>query len=139
MEVNAIENGIVSDHLRAGTGLKVLSYLNVDKRGDMVALIMNAQSNKLGRKDVIKFENMSDVDLAALGLIDCGATANYIENGELVRKVKLALPESVTNVIKCKNPRCVTSVEPEIPHIFLLVDAQSEEYRCKYCDEIVRF
>ena len=139
MEVNAIENGIVIDHLRAGTGLKVLTYLNADKKGDMVALIMNAQSNKLGRKDVIKFDNLSNVDLAALGLIDCGATVNYIENGELVKKVKLNLPTEVTNVIKCKNPRCVTSVEPEIPHIFLLVDPMMEEYRCKYCDEIVMF
>jgi len=139
MEVNAIENGIVIDHLRAGTGLKVLSYLNVEKKGDMVALIMNANSNKLGKKDVIKFENLSDVDLAALGLIDCGATVSYIENGSLVKKVKLNLPEQVTDVIKCKNPRCVTSVEPEIPHIFILVDAGTEEYRCKYCDEIVRF
>jgi aspartate carbamoyltransferase regulatory subunit len=139
MEVNAIENGIVIDHLRAGTGLKVLSYLNVEGKSDMVALIMNAQSNKLGRKDVIKFENLLNVDLAALGLIDCGATVSYIENGELIKKVKLNLPECVTNVIKCKNPRCVTSVEPGIPHIFLLVDVQSEEYRCKYCDEIVQF
>ena len=139
MEVNEIDNGIVIDHLRAGTGLKVLSYLDVDTRSDRIALIMNATSNKIGRKDVIKFENLLNVDLAALGLIDHEATVNYIENGEIVKKVKLALPDSVTNVIKCKNPRCVTSVEPEIPHVFLLVDPQSEEYRCKYCDEIVRF
>ena len=139
MEVNEIENGIVIDHVRAGTGLKVISYLGVDTRTDTVALIMNAQSNKLGRKDVIKIENLLNVDLAALGLLDCGATVNYIENGELVKKVKLALPERVTNVIKCKNPRCVTSVEPAIPHVFLLVDPETEEYRCEYCDEIVRF
>ena len=138
MEVNSIENGIVIDHVRAGTGLKVLSYLGVDTRKDTVALIMNAQSNKNGRKDVIKIENLLDVDLAALGLLDCGATVNYIEEGKITRKVKLALPERVTDVLKCKNPRCVTSVEPAIPHVFLLVDAQTEEYRCEYCDEIVR-
>ena len=138
MEVNSIENGIVIDHIRAGTGLKVLSYLGVDTRKDTIALIMNAPSNKNGRKDVIKFENLLDVDLAALGLLDCGATVNYIEDGKLTKKVKLALPERVTGVIKCKNPRCVTSVEPAIPHVFLLVDAQTEEYRCEYCDEIVR-
>ena len=138
MEVNSIENGIVIDHLRAGLGLKVLTYLGVDTRTDTVALIMNAPSNKLGRKDVIKFENLLDVDLAALGLFDCGATVNYIENGQRVRKVKLALPERVTNVIKCKNPRCVTSVEEGIPHVFVLVDPQSKEYRCEYCDEIVQ-
>ncbi len=138
MEVNEIENGIVIDHIRAGTGLKVLSYLGVDSGNDTVALIMNAQSSKFGRKDIIKIENLINLDLTALGLLDCGATVNYIENGELVKKVKLALPERVTNVIKCKNPRCVTSVEPAIPHIFILVDPQSEEYRCEYCDEIVR-
>ena len=135
MEVNSIENGIVIDHLKAGIGLKVLSYLGVDSRTDTVALIMNAPSKKQGRKDVIKFENLLDVDLAALGLIDCGATVNYIVNSERVKKVKLALPERVTNVIKCKNPRCVTSVEPEIPHIFVLIDPQTEQYRCEYCGE----
>ena len=138
MEVNSIENGIVIDHLRAGIGLKVLSYLGADTRTDTVALIMNAPSNKQGRKDVIKLENLLDVDLAALGLIDCGATVNYIENGERVRKVKLALPDRVTNVLKCKNPRCVTSVEPEIPHVFILVDSAAEEYHCEYCDETVQ-
>ena len=92
MEVNSIENGIVIDHIRAGTGLKVLSYLGVDTRTDTIALIMNAQSNKNERKDLIKIENLIDVDLAALGLLDCGATVNYIEEGKLVKKVKLALP-----------------------------------------------
>ena len=139
MEVNEIENGIVIDHIRAGTGLKVLSYLGIDTRTDTVALIMNASSNKLGRKDVIKIENLLNVDLAALGLLDCNATVNYIEDGVLAKKVKLSLPERVINVIKCKNPRCVTSVEPEIPHVFLLVDPQEEQYRCEYCDDIVRF
>jgi len=138
MEVNSIENGIVIDHVRAGTGLKVLSYLGIDTHKDTVALIMNAASNKNGRKDVIKLDNMLDIDLTALGLLDCGATVNYIEDGKLVKKVKLALPDRVTDVIKCKNPRCVTSVEPAIPHIFLLVDEKTEEYRCEYCDDIVR-
>ncbi|MDR3365133.1 MAG: aspartate carbamoyltransferase regulatory subunit [Clostridiales Family XIII bacterium] len=139
MEVNEIENGIVIDHIKAGTGLKALSYLGIDTRTDTVALIMNAQSSKHGRKDIIKIENLLDIDLASLGLLDCGATVNYIEGGELVKKVKLALPERVTDVIKCKNPRCVTSVEPAIQHVFLLVDPETEEYRCEYCDETVRF
>jgi len=107
-------------------------------RTDTVALIMNAQSNKHGRKDIIKIENLLDVDLTALGLIDCGATVNYIEGGKLVRKVKLNLPERVVGVIECKNPRCVTSVEPSIEHVFRLVDRETEEYRCEYCDEIVK-
>jgi len=138
MEVNSIENGIVIDHIRAGSGLKLLSHLGIDTRTDTVALIMNAQSSKHGRKDIIKIENLTDVDLTALGLLDCGATVNFIEDGKLVRKIKLSLPERVVGVIRCKNPRCVTSVEPAIPHVFLLVDPETEEYRCEYCDESVR-
>ena len=138
MEVNSIENGIVIDHIKAGQGLKILSHLGIDTRTDTVALIMNATSKKLGRKDIIKLENLLDVDITALGLLDCGATVSYIENGQLARKVKLALPDRVVNVIRCKNPRCVTSAEPGLEHVFLLLDKESQEYRCEYCDEIVK-
>jgi aspartate carbamoyltransferase regulatory subunit len=137
MEVNSIENGIVIDHIRAGFGIQLLSHLGVDTSTDTVALIMNAQG-KRKRKDIIKIENLLDVDLTALGLLDCGATVNFIEDGKLTRKIKLNLPEKVVDVIRCKNPRCVTSVEPAIPHVFLLVDPETEEYRCEYCDEIVK-
>ena len=138
MEVNSIENGIVIDHIKAGQGLKILSHLGIDTRTDTVALIMNAPSQKLGRKDIIKLENLLDVDITALGLLDCGATVSYIEQGALARKVKLALPDRVVDVIRCKNPRCVTSAEPGLEHIFLLVDKESQEYRCEYCDDIVK-
>jgi aspartate carbamoyltransferase regulatory subunit len=138
MEVNSIENGIVIDHVKAGQGLKILSHLGIDTRTDTVALIMNATSRKLGRKDIIKLENLLDVDITALGLLDCGATVSYIEGGKLARKVKLALPERVVDVISCKNPRCVTSTEPGLPHIFRLVDPKTQEYACEYCDEIVK-
>ena len=138
MEVNAIQNGIVIDHIRAGFGLELLRHLGVDTEKDTVALIMNAQSKRNGRKDIIKIENLIDVDLTALGLLDCGATVNYIENGKLARKISLSLPERVVDVIRCKNPRCVTSVEPSIPQVFVLVDSEKEEYRCEYCDESVR-
>ena len=138
MEVNSIENGIVIDHIKAGQGLKILSHLGIDTRTDTVALIMNATSRKLGRKDIIKLENLLDVDITALGLLDCGATVSYIEHGNLARKVKLALPDRVVDVIRCKNPRCVTSAEPGLEHIFLLVDKESQEYRCEYCDDIVK-
>ncbi|GHU61866.1 aspartate carbamoyltransferase regulatory chain [Clostridia bacterium] len=138
MEVNSIENGIVIDHIKAGQGLKILSHLGIDTRTDTVALIMNATSSKLGRKDIIKLENLLDVDITALGLLDCGATVSYIEKGKLVRKVKLALPDRAVDVIRCKNPRCVTSAEPGLEHVFLLVDPQTQEYRCEYCDEIVK-
>ncbi|MCL2493555.1 MAG: aspartate carbamoyltransferase regulatory subunit [Clostridiales bacterium] len=138
MEVNSIQNGIVIDHIRAGFGLELLRHLGIDTRTDTVALIMNAQSKRNGRKDIIKIENLSDVDLTALGLLDCGATVNYIEGGELARKINLSLPERVVDVIRCKNPRCVTSVEPSIPQVFVLVDPETKEYRCEYCDESVR-
>jgi len=138
MEVNAIQNGIVIDHIRAGFGLELLRHLGIDTEKDTVALIMNAHSNRNGRKDIIKIENLSDIDLTALGLLDCGATVNYIENGKLVQKINLSLPDRVIDVIRCKNPRCVTSVEPSIPQVFLLVDPGTKEYRCEYCDESVR-
>jgi aspartate carbamoyltransferase regulatory subunit len=138
MEVNSIGKGIVIDHIRAGYGMKVLSYLGVDTSRDTVALIMNAPSSKHGRKDIIKIENLTDVDIAALGLFDPGATVNIIEDGSITRKIHLSLPNTVKDVIKCKNPRCVTSVEPAIQHIFHLVDAGRQEYRCEYCDEIVK-
>jgi aspartate carbamoyltransferase regulatory subunit len=138
MEVRGIEKGIVIDHVRAGFGLKLLSFLDIDTSEDTVALIMNASSQKHGRKDIIKIENITELDWAALGLLDHTATVNIIEGGKLTRKIKLSLPEKVADVIKCKNPRCVTSVEPSIPHIFHLVDAEKEEYRCEYCDEITK-
>ena len=138
VRINSIENGIVIDHIQAGTGMKMLQYMNLDMSKDTVALIMNATSNKHGRKDIIKIENLIDVDLTALGLLDHGATVNIIEHQVLVKKIKLSLPDKVVNVLKCKNPRCVTSVEPAIPHVFLLVDPETKEYRCEYCDDTVK-
>jgi aspartate carbamoyltransferase regulatory subunit len=134
MEVNSIERGIVIDHIKAGYGLKLLKYLDLDGFPQTIALIMNASSAKHGRKDIIKIENITDVDLAALGLLDHSATVNIIEDGKISRKIKLSLPDRVVNVIKCRNPRCVTSVEPSLPHIFRLVDKATAEYSCEYCD-----
>lgn len=137
MIVNSIERGIVIDHITAGTGNRILDYLKIDTKKNTIAFIMNATSKKHGRKDLIKIENVTDVDLTVLGLLDPNATVNSIENGKIVKKINLELPKTVTNVIKCKNPRCVTSVERNAPHIFHLMDAQTREYRCEYCDEIV--
>ncbi len=137
MIVDSINNGIVIDHLTAGKGLKVLSLLDIDLQENTVALIMNASSKKYGRKDLVKIENKMDVDLTALGLIDPRATVAYISNGHINEKVNLSLPKRVVNVVKCKNPRCVTTVEPGIPHLFSLVDEEQGEYRCEYCDELV--
>jgi Aspartate carbamoyltransferase, regulatory subunit len=135
--INSIEKGIVIDHITAGLGMKILEYLNVDTKKNTVALIMNAVSNKHGRKDVVKIENVVDIDLAALGIIDPKATVNIIEDHIIVQKIKLKLPETVTNIIKCNNPRCVTSVESGAPHIFHLIDKENREYKCDYCDEII--
>lgn len=137
MLVNSIEKGIVIDHITAGLGAKILEYLDIDLTNDTVAFIMNACSKKHGKKDIVKIQNLIDVNLDVLGLIEPDATVNVIENGEIVRKITLKMPEKVTNVIKCKNPRCVTSIETNAPHIFHLIDAENREYRCEYCDEIV--
>ncbi len=135
--IDSIKQGIVIDHITAGLGMQILKYLNVDASKNTVALIMNAVSNKYGRKDVVKIENVIDIDLTALGLIDPKATVNVIEDHIIRRKIHLTVPEKVVNIIKCKNPRCVTSIEPAAPQIFLLIDKDTREYRCDYCDEII--
>ena len=108
--INSIEKGIVIDHITAGLGMKILEFLDIDTTKNTIAFIMNAVSNKYGRKDIIKIENVVDVDLAVLGLMDPKATVNIIEHHIIREKIKLELPEKVTNIIKCRNPRCVTSV-----------------------------
>ncbi|MCL2856140.1 MAG: aspartate carbamoyltransferase regulatory subunit [Oscillospiraceae bacterium] len=136
MEVKSIANGVVIDHVRAGFGMKVLEYLNVDTGSDTVALLMNVASRKHGRKDIIKLENVESVDLNVLGLVDHNATVIHIRDSKVVEKVKLSFPTKVKNVITCKNPRCVTSIEA-VPHVFHLADDEGR-YRCEYCDNIVK-
>lgn len=135
LNIDSIKNGIVIDHIKAGSGIKIFNYLGLDKADFSVALIMNACSKKLGIKDIIKIENNMDLDYTVLGLIDPNITINIIRNGVRVEKLSLELPSEVENIIKCKNPRCITSVEKYLPHQFYLVDSESGEYRCKYCDE----
>ena len=137
MEINSITNGVVIDHIRAGFGMKVLEYLHIDTERGSVALIMNVVSNKHGRKDIIKLENVEDIDVDVLGLIDHNATVIHIKDGDIVKKVKLTFPQKVTNVLLCKNPRCVTSVEA-VPHVFHLMDEHLGRYRCEYCDNVVK-
>jgi len=135
MTIEGIANGVVIDHIRAGFGMKVLKYLGLDGRSDTVALIMNATSKKHGRKDIIKLENIQDLNLEVIGLIDHNATVNYIVNHRIVDKKQLSLPEKVENVLKCKNPRCVTSIE-QVTHTFRLV-GDTGMYSCIYCDDLV--
>lgn len=135
--IDSIRKGIVIDHITAGQGMKIIEYLDIDTTKDTVAVIMNAVSSKYGRKDVVKIENVADVDLAALGLIDPKVTVNYIEDHIIREKIHITVPEKVINIIKCNNPRCVTSVEPGAPQIFHLIDSENREYRCEYCDDII--
>lgn len=137
VQINSIQRGIVIDHITAGRGTKILSLLGVDTSKNTVAFIMNAASKKYGKKDIIKIENVTDIDLTALGLVDPLATVNIIEDHIITRKINLEIPKKLVNVIKCKNPRCVTSVGTGIPHIFHLIDEEEREYRCEYCDDVV--
>lgn len=138
LTINSIKNGIVIDHIKAGLGIKIFNYLGLDRADFSVALIMNAESSKLRKKDIIKIENIIDLDYTVLGLIDPNITIDVIENEKIKEKISLKLPEKVENVIKCKNPRCITSVEKYIPHVFYLVNEEKGEYRCKYCDEMYK-
>ncbi len=139
LEITSIKKGIVIDHIKPGMGLKIFEYLKLDKADYTVALIMNASSQKYGRKDIIKIENTIDIDLNVLGFLDPNITVNIIENEVIIDKIKLAMPEYVEDIIKCKNPRCITTVEREITHRFKLIDQQSATYKCVYCDHIYKW
>lgn len=136
LTINSIKNGIVIDHIKAGEGIKIFNFLNLQDADFSVALIMNVQSEKCGKKDIIKIENVLDLDYEVLGLIDPNITIDIIQDESIKEKIKLKLPEKVENVIKCKNPRCVTSVEKYVDHIHYLVDEEAREYRCHYCDDL---
>ena len=138
VRINSIKRGIVIDHISAGLGVKIFNYLKLDKAQFTVALIMNAPSVKRGKKDIIKIENELDIDYTVLGLIDPSISINIIEDGVITRKLNLEMPEKVENVIKCRNPRCITSIEKYVPHVFHLLDKASGEYRCEYCDDVAK-
>lgn len=136
--INSIKRGLVIDHIKAGLGIKIFNYLGLDKADFTVALIMNAPSSKLGKKDIIKVENIMDIDLTVLGFIDPDVTINIITDEQIEEKIKLNLPEKIENIIRCNNPRCITSIEQEISHSFRLVDKDKGEYRCCYCDDVYK-
>ncbi|MCL2609417.1 MAG: aspartate carbamoyltransferase regulatory subunit [Treponema sp.] len=136
LEVNKIADGIVIDHIKAGQGIRIFNWLELDKARYTVALVMNANSDIMGRKDLIKIANAITINFDALGLIDPNITVNVIKNGNIVEKIKLQLPAKVRNVLVCKNPRCITSTEKYVEHVFHLEDAALGTYRCEYCDEI---
>lgn len=135
LNVGKLENGFVIDHIKAGKSMDIYKYLGLGKLDCCVAIIKNARSNKMGKKDIIKIDGGLDlVDLDILGFIDNNITINIIKDGEIVEKKTLSLPHTVTNVIKCKNPRCITQIEQELDHVFILTDEKEHIYRCKYCE-----
>ena len=134
MEINAILNGIVIDHIRAGLGMELYKLLKLEELDCSVAIIKNAPSKKLGRKDIIKIDAPMSLNLDVLGLIDRNITVNVIEDGRLLKKLHMELPQQVTDVLKCKNPRCITSTEQELAHVFTLADRERGAYRCLYCE-----
>lgn len=136
LNISGINEGYVLDHIRGGTCMKIYKDLHLEELdGCTVAMIMNAKSSKMGTKDIIKVEcPLGSIDLDILGFIDHNITVNVIKDKQIIDKVKLALPEKVVNVIRCKNPRCITSIEQELKQIFYLSDKEKEIYRCKYCD-----
>lgn len=138
MEVTSVRNGIIIDHVPAGTALKVLEYLHIDPAKTKLALIMNATSPTLGSKDIIKIEDAVDVNLDVLGLVARTATVGIVRDGTIVEKRRPRLPEHIVDVIKCRNPRCVTTTERGIKQMFHLAHTERQEYRCDYCDEEAR-
>ena len=136
LNVGKIEEGFVLDHIKAGKSLNIYKHLQLDKQDCTAAIIKNAKSNKMGKKDILKVEcDIDMLDLDVLAFIDHNITVNVIKNGDIVEKKDLELPKQIKNVIKCRNPRCITSTEQQLPHIFVLADEQKEVYRCKYCEE----
>ena len=139
LNVGALNEGFFLDHIQAGKSMEIYRYLKLDKLDCCVAIIKNARSAKMGKKDIIKVECPIDMlNLDILGFIDHNITVNIIKDGQICEKKSLTLPKQITNVIKCRNPRCITSIEQELDHVFVLTDPEKEIYRCKYCEEKYR-
>jgi len=134
MNIDGVSTGIILDHITAGKSMELYKLLKLDKLNCSVAVIQNASSTKYGKKDIIKIDAEMELDFDVLGYIDPNITINIVKNGKMVKKEHLEMPEILNNVIKCKNPRCITSVEQEIVHKFRLVDREKKIYRCVYCD-----
>ncbi len=134
MNIDAICNGIVIDHITAGRAFSLYNLLGLDRIDCPVAIIKNVNSKKMGKKDIIKIDSDFPINFDVVGFVDPNATINVIKNGVLVEKRSIDMPEKLVNVIECKNPRCITSVEQEIEHIFHLTDREEKVYRCLYCE-----
>lgn len=136
LNIGQIEEGFVLDHIKAGKSLSIYKHLQLDEKDCTVAIIKNAKSDKMGKKDILKVEcDIEEMDMDVLAVIDHNITVNVIKSGKIVAKKDLTLPKEVKNIYKCTNPRCITSIEQELPHIFFLADEAKETYRCRYCEE----
>lgn len=136
LNVGALSEGVVLDHIQAGKSMEIYHYLKLNKMDCCVAIIKNARSEKMGKKDIIKIEcPIEEIDLDILGFVDHNITVNIIKDGVIVEKKRLSLPKQINNVLKCRNPRCITSIEQELEHVFYLADEERGIYRCKYCEE----
>ena len=134
LNVGSITEGFVLDHIEAGKSMEIYKYLHLDKLDCCVAIIKNARSNKMGKKDIIKIADNMDLNLDVLGYIDPDITVCYIRDGKIVKKKHLELPEKIVNIVHCKNPRCITSVEQDLDQVFKLTDRENRVYRCAYCE-----
>ena len=136
LNVGRIAEGFVLDHIQAGKSMEIYKYLNLDKLDCTVAIIKNARSGKMGKKDIMKIECPIDyIDLEVLGFIDHNITVNIVKDEEIVEKKELTLPKEIRNIVRCRNPRCITSIEQELDQVFILTNEEKEIYRCKYCEE----
>lgn len=136
MNIDSIRNGIVIDHIQAKKGLEIYERLKLGELNCSVAIITNARSKKMGKKDIIKIDRNIDLNLNILGYIDSNITINIIKDDKLIDKYHVELPKQIINIVKCKNPRCITSIEQELDHVFVLTDKENKIYRCKYCETL---
>ena len=134
MNIDSIKNGIVIDHIGAKRGMEIYEALNLEALDCSVAIITNARSGKMGKKDIIKIDKEMEIDVDMIGFIEPNATINIVKNGELIKKYNVGLPEKIINVANCHNPRCITSVEKDLDQVFILTDRENQVYRCKYCE-----
>ncbi|MCI8760533.1 MAG: aspartate carbamoyltransferase regulatory subunit [Clostridia bacterium] len=134
MNIDSIKNGIVIDHIQAKKGLEIYEALNLRDLDCSVAIITNAKSEKMGRKDIIKIDKVMEINMDVIGFIEPNATINVVQNDKLVNKYQVELPERIINIAKCQNPRCITSIEKDLDQIFTLTDKQNQVYRCQYCE-----
>lgn len=134
MNIDSIKNGIVIDHIQAKRGMEIYNLLNLKDLDCSVAIITNAKSEKMGRKDIIKIDKAMEINIDMIGFIEPNATVNVVKDDKLIDKYQVTLPEEIINIAKCQNPRCITSVEKDLDQIFTLTDRERQVYRCKYCD-----